>query len=351
MVYYTANANTYSITGQLNNDTYSPTVTYSGDTKGVNLVPNPYPSAIDWTASGWTKNNINDKIWIYNPTTQTYGTYTGSTGTNGVTNIIPVGQAFMVQANAASPVLTMTNAVRLNDTKAFLKSENELANILHLTVAGNSGQDEIAVQFATDATNFSEDSYDAAKFVSAADIPQLSSYTDEDSKHLSVSGLPMFEGATLIPLHFAMNFTGLVTYTASGIESFDPSTGIYLQDNLTGLKINLRTQPVYTFNQSPENPVTRFSLVIGGTTGINENGVELNKMWVSDNKLFINNPEIIGQDALLEVFNVSGQNLLSKIITLDELTVVDLNLGNNSIVLVRVTTGNEVFKCKGFLKN
>lgn len=260
MIYYAyGTSKTYSITGKLNNGTYSPTVTYTGSGNRYNLVPNPYPSAIDWNAaSGWIKTNISGEIWGYNPAAKNYGTWNGTVSTNSVGRYIPVGQAFFVEATAA-PVLTMDNSVRLNNTTSFLKSTEISANILNLVVAGNDGQDEIAIQFAEDATNAADDKYDAAKFCSYNTVPQLSTYTAADLSPLSISGLPAGNSATVVPMLLDMDYTGDLTFTAKGMESFSGSS-IELEDKQLNQLINLGTNPVYTFFHTPADDKDRFVL-------------------------------------------------------------------------------------------
>ena len=302
---------TYSITGQLNNGSYSPAVAYSGASHGYNLVPNPYPSAINWNAvSGWTKTNISGTIWGFSPSAANYGSWNGSTGTNSVSNIIPVGQAFFVVASGSSPVLSMNNSVRLHDSKAFMKSGEIVPNILHLVATGNDGQDEIAVQFADDATTSSLDKYDAIKFYSDLSVPQLSSYTAEDASLLSITGLPSGEGSTVVPLHFDMEFTGEITFTASAMESFDAGSPIRLEDKQLSQFIDLRTNPVYSFSHSPADAADRFALYFGSALGISkpENPV-LSNVSVSGNEIYVDYPVSAQNEVDAAVYDLQGRQL------------------------------------------
>ncbi len=70
LLYYPDDNTTYSFEGILNNGDFVANMAYhsveiEGETyAGFNLVPNPYPSAIDWDDDGWTKTLLNDAIWI-----------------------------------------------------------------------------------------------------------------------------------------------------------------------------------------------------------------------------------------------------------------------------------------------
>jgi len=123
-------AQAYIFTGSINTNTVTHDLDYSGSNRGNNLVGNPYPSAIDWEAGGWTKTSIGPSIWIWNQSADppgagnvagNYGVWDGNTGTNDVTQYIPVGQGFFVKALADGATLTMTNAVRVTAPRHFLK--------------------------------------------------------------------------------------------------------------------------------------------------------------------------------------------------------------------------------------
>jgi len=149
-------------------------------------------------------------------------------------------------------------------------------------------------------------------------------------------------------MHFETKFTGQVTLSATDIESFGPWLTIFLKDELTNQTINLRDQPVYTFIHNPENAANRFKLVFGGTIGIDETPADASKMWINGNTVYINAPELNGQEARIEVYNPAGQRLLAKSLVLDELTTLELNL--KGFVIVKLTSGQKVLTTKGILR-
>lgn len=89
--------------------------------QGWNLVGNPYPSAIDWDAAAWTKTNLDDAMYIWDPTNGTSGSYYAyvfGISSDGRANgsIIPSGQGFFVKANAAGPALSVTESAKVSNT-------------------------------------------------------------------------------------------------------------------------------------------------------------------------------------------------------------------------------------------
>ncbi len=318
MVFYpnwdTTTSKTYTITGQLNNGSYTPTVSYSGTNFGYNLVPNPYPSAIDWqAASGWTKTNMSGVIWGFNSATGSYGTWNGSTGTNGVTNIIPVGQAYFVHATSSGAVLNMNNSVRIHNTNTpFLKSDlSAEQNTLHLKATGNLGKDEMVVQFADNSSTLSTDDLDAIKFNASLYVPQLSSYTSDDANHLSINALPMNAGVTVIPLYFELKSNESITFNAEGMNSFTGGTSFKLEDQKLHTFTDLSTNSTYTFSHDTLDSPSRFRLHIGNVVGLNNlSQAEKGNAYIFENNIFIHFP-CKGNKYAANLYNVEGQILKS----------------------------------------
>ncbi len=129
LIYYPGENTTFSFAGKANNGAFAAAVSYPAAGNNYNLVPNPYPSAIDWDAAAWTKTNMHAAIYMYNTASSgtgnvvwaSYVAGSSGVGVNDGTNIIPAGQAFFVQSNAADPVLSMTNDVRVHSAQNFYK--------------------------------------------------------------------------------------------------------------------------------------------------------------------------------------------------------------------------------------
>ncbi len=346
MIYYPGASTTYTFEGNLNNGNYTYSLTgHSG--AGVytfNLIPNPYPSSIVWNTggTGWTESaGVGGTCYLWNASA---GNYTSLASANDA--YIPIGQALMVLVtNEDSPTLSVNNNARTHSSQTFYKSGLSTENQLIVKAYSNDYADETKVQFSGEATEGLDLQTDGMKLFGLEEAPQL--YTLSGNEKYSINNLPVFEGQKIVPMNFETQFTGEVTLTFSGIESFDLSLNIYLQDLISNKTINLRQQQVYTFSHSPENPANRFNLVFGGTIGINETENGNMQMWISGNTLYLNTPEKAGQSALLEVFDVSGKMLTSRTLTLNELTTIELK--QKGLIIVRLTTGEDVWTTKGIL--
>lgn len=311
LLYYPDASTTYNFAGNLRNGSVSPALTWKDANHGYNLIPNPYPSAIDWdAASGWSLTNVNDAIYVWNSsnTIANYGSYVGATTTNGVTNIIPVGQSFFVHANAASPSISMNNNVRVHNNTAFMKSGQALnPHELHLFAQSNGVTDEIAVRFASDATENFDGHADAYKFSNGLETPQLSSLTT-DGTQLSINSLPFTDGDVLVPLNFSLTHAAEVTFSATGIESFNPNATLYFEDTELGQVINLREQPVYTINYGGGAAENRFWLRMGSLTVSQQENLKINgTVFASHGKITLDIPSMQNKNVTINVFNSLGQ--------------------------------------------
>ncbi len=347
MIYFPGETNTYSFTGQPNTGTFTPTVTYAGNS-GSNyfaLVPNPYPSNIDWNAaSGWTKTNIGNTIWVYN--NGNYATWNSSSGgANGGTQYIAVGQAFFVQTTASSPSLIMGNGVRTHNSATFLKNNVVPVNQLRVKALANNMQDEIIAGFAEGMSTNYDPMEDALKLYGAGDAPQL--YTLAGNSKLSINQLADLNGSAEIPMHFETEFSGEIALEFSQMESFPADLKIRLEDKLTGQWVNLRETSQYHFAHNPANTADRFVLHFGSAAGFGENENRNISSWFSGNTFYLSTPEYAGEKAKVEVFSVSGQLLFSREVTLSNLQ--QFNLNAKGAVITRVTLNNKVLNTKAIV--
>ena len=346
MIYYPDASTTYTFSGNLNNGNYPQELTGHSGT-GVytfNLIPNPYPSAINWkSGSGWSRSpGIGGSCYVWSATAGNYVTLSSLTD-----NYIPVGQAYMALVyDEASPSLTINNPARAHSSQAFYKSGNSLPNQLTIKASTNTFSDLTTVVFSDDATDEFDLPLDGFKIYGLDKAPQL--YTISGDKKYSLNSLPLFQDQRTVEMNFEMKFTGDVTLSFEGVESFDASLKILLKDELTGQTINLRSQPAYTFSHLPENSPNRFKIIFGGVTGVEESVTTSGNLWISGKTLYFRSTKLAGQTGLVEVYNLSGQKLMSKPILLSEFSTMELEA--SGFVIVRLVAGQTVLAGKGILK-
>jgi hypothetical protein len=333
MLYYPGTSNTYTFTGYLNTGTFSPAVSYGG-TYTFNLVPNPYPSAINWgAAAGWSKSNIGATAWIWNRSIGNYTTLSGN-------SYIPAGQAFIVMASG-SPVLTMNNSACLHNTQPFYKSDQ--ANTLRISTRSNNYYDETFVGFDSSVGFGFDPQYDGFKMWGQEDAPQL--WTEKETSRLSINRQPPPSGSLIVALDFKTSFSGQVILDVDGIESFDPSLALRLQDHLNGSMTDLRQNTRYVFDHNPANSEKRFSLIFGNPDGIISNASIEGKAFISNGRVYINIPSMQGHSAVITVYDMPGQLICSHETTIDGIISIESPLAKG-IYIVRASSENRNFVIK-----
>ena len=296
---------THEFTGTLNSGDKSIAVVYDANNK-FNLIGNPYPSAIDWNASGYANRDTYLKdaapsIWVWNGTIGQYGAYIkdAALGTNDVSNVIAPNQAFFVEAQASGN-FTIPNAARVHPgTQNFLKSTPVDLLKLKVTSTANTYSDEIIVNFNSNATA----NQGAAKWISMiAQAPSL--YSVKNSKNFSINTLTAINADLIVPVGFKAGVNGNYSIKASELASFSNLSNLILKDLQTGITQNLLQNPVYNFASSTADNANRFQLIFNSTSGINNLTNNSSVIYYADNQIQIQSNNQIER---LEIYNAIGQ--------------------------------------------
>ena len=247
--------NTFSIAGDMSLGTFNFPVSYTtttgGNTEdGFNLLGNPYPATIDWSsASGWTKTGLCDAIYTYNRCLQQYSSYVAGISVNGGSPYISPYSGFWIKAHNASAGLTV-NRNAIVDVQQDLYSQLPLS-VLKAKVEAFGYSDECAISFGdTVESNGLGSWYGATKFFSgAAWFPVLytKQFVNNDTFDMSINMMAELNQDSVIQMQVSAQFTAFYTMTFEGMESFDPSVCILLEDTILNTWTDLRVDTTYTF--------------------------------------------------------------------------------------------------------
>jgi hypothetical protein len=347
MLYYPNNAgHTYTFEGELNNGEFASSVVGHAGNYTWNLIPNPYPSTVDWIGAGWSRSaGVGGAYYVWSATEKQY-LYCNIVGLGTTTRYIPVGQSVMVAVwDNPVPSILVNNDARLHYNQTFNKSSENFENLLNIKASINGLKDEAFVWFNAEGTEEVDLKQDALKLFGAAEAPQL--YTLSGDTKLSINELPVPENQTILPLAFETQTSGQVTLNTFGSESFGSNVSLFLKDELAGNTINLRDQNTYTFEHNPANQPNRFKLIFNTTTGIDNKFGTNDRIWFSENQLHIMVQKPTNQPAIIELYNATGSQILKKTVLVSDQTNVDLNA--SGFVIVRVTVNGSVLVANGVL--
>ena len=227
-------------------------------------------------------------------------------------------------------------------TSFFTKQSEAVENTLRLNIEAVNYTDEILLRFNDTATPDYDPDWDARKLAGSAEAPQLSIVSD-DNEQLSISTMPQKEGELIIPLHFTLNTSGMATFTGSGMETFNPLTTIYLEDQELNKVTDLRTNAEYTFSHQAGAAADRFRLRISMLTGLPGNqGVMPGTAFFGNSFLNLQVPEMDGQTVEISIYNGLGGKILHTSMIMQGLLKLPVTPGNG-MYIVKVISGKEAF--------
>ena len=273
--WYGNGARTIQARGTINNGNVNLPVTYTNNgnasADGWNLVGNPYPATIDWTAEDWVKTNMADAVYVWRSNINQYAAFVNGVATNGGSPLIASGQSFFVQASGANPVLTVKEDCKSKDRGTF-RSADAPREYMSLRMHMGDWQDETVLMAHESATKSFDDAFDAKKLRSlVAEAPYLATI-DDNGQNLSINSIRMMGEEQIIPIRIEAGVTGVYTLEVSGLEAFTKGACVTLEEIFT------HTSYVLAEGESIELPLEagdhtlRYQLRIGAAALSNVTG-------------------------------------------------------------------------------
>ena len=283
-------------------------VTIQKGTGSLNLIGNPYPSAIDidlfltdpansgivnGTIYLWTHNTaISTTIAGNNTYNYTADDYAKYNLTGGVRTASPAitggaipdgkvasGQAFFIEAATGLANGTYTanfknnmrvagsNGAFFRVTPTVPNSTTVEKNRIWLNISNTQGgYNEILVGYVTGATNSFDNLFDG-KVIAAGNVLSLYSIDAEDNYSIQGRALP-FSDTDMVPLGYKTTVAGDFTISLGSFDGLFQSQDVYLIDKLTNTTQNLKngaytfTTDIGTFNERFEIHYTATPLAV-----------------------------------------------------------------------------------------
>lgn len=308
MIWYTGSQITYDFAGPLNNGAFTALVA-STAAERYNLVPNPYPSAIDWdAATGWTKTNLYNAIYIWNRLTGNYASYVSGIGANGGSRYIAPGQAFFVRTTSASAGLQYSDAVRLHNSTPFLNPQSE-GKVIRINTSNNHGSDETVMRFVAQASDDFDPAFDADKLTGQAAAPQLSTLI-ENGRQLSINSLSDDFKNVSVPVSFSSSQAGNYSLSFNIGQELEEKYRFLLEDLMLNTLQDLSENNIYEFSHQASNLPQRFLLHATGITGTMQPTENDMAVWSYGQRLFVHRPKY-SDPVNIRLTDASGRLLAS----------------------------------------
>jgi len=258
---------TFAVTGPQNNGNVTQTLARgpqlgTPDQSGWQLLGNPYPAPLDWSAvSAADRPNLDAAIYVFasdGPYSGNYGSYN-----NGVGNISPVlalGQGFFtrVSTGQSAASLTFRNSQRVTSyTNPAYNRNTDTRPRVQLDLQGAGHADPLYVYFEQGATASIDAEFDAVKLPNTHGL-NLSAVAG--TQELAIQGLPALGSQQVtVPLQVRVPATGSYTLRAAELANL-AGTRAYLRDRQTGALVDLSQQPSYSFTLNAAYTGVRFEL-------------------------------------------------------------------------------------------
>jgi hypothetical protein len=213
---------------------------------GWHLCGNPYPSALDWNlmVSNNRLSGINNSLFVFKSSGQysgSYAAYVNNVGTNGGTNVVPLGQGFFVRTSVAgtSGGLTFTNSERIAafDATPLQRTAADTRPLLTLALGNATARTQATVYMEAGATAGYDRAFDAS-FLPGSNGLTLA--LEAGAERLAIDGLPVLTGADVtVPLHVAAATAGTYNLQVDALANLPAGYFAYLRDALTGTYTSL----------------------------------------------------------------------------------------------------------------
>jgi hypothetical protein len=344
--YATTSVKTFS--GTLNNSDLALSnlsfTTVNPNFNGWHLLGNPFSCALHWNDGNWGLNHVAGIAKVLN----SGGTYT-DIGPGGT---IPSMNGFLVQVSDASNALTIPKNSRVNDNgSGWYKINKADSNKLILTASSDEDNTytECIIKFDPNSTSGYEPAHDSHFLEGLEGTPEMYSILKNDI-YLSTNTLPPVPENMTIKIGFKKGLSGNYTLNASGIQTFSHGYSIALEDLKTGQTQDLTKHPFYVFSSGEDDNSQRFLLHFGTPFGIaDQTKNEQVMIYSSGNSIYIRRPDGLLINGKLIIFNLQGQELLTK--PLDD-QVMDIVLwdGAPGYYIIRVADDKIVVIEKLFIK-
>jgi hypothetical protein len=340
---------TINFTGTPYNGTQTRSITNSTD--GWNFIGNPYPSPVKWTAIKALNPSVNGTYYVGHATgeyTGNWSSFNGTTGVNGATDDIAIGQGFFVLATS-NTTFTMNNTVRTGTSGTFFgPSRSSLDNEIRLYLTNGANSDEIVTYTDPQATNGFDPEYDAVKIPAGSTVNIGYRMAGHD---YAINVMNSIDSQTILPLSVYVSDSGSYSLTATSVNV----TGMkaYLRDARTGTMTDLTAGVISLTLAGGQTDSTSYSIVFKTLPSTSTGIVTLNEetaphIYSSGNTVYVKRQN--ATEATIMVSNVLGQEV-KELSTSTEQTTFELPANQPWYAIVKVTEGEKVSVAKVLISN
>ena len=350
------------------NSSSTPSLEYTDNSHGWNLVGNPYPVPLDWTRGSWDLTNVEGTIYIWDPDANTSGDADGSwvwktitgAGTSGF-NVIPGGQAFLVRTQGSNPSLTIpADARSVYYNQAYYKSSREdngdsstyQADYIIVKAINDMDEDEVWISFNEYGTEDFDNGWDATKLNNSYNT--LSVYIPKETRNQCLEHLPSLlpDEERIVEMNFETTVDG--EHSMAIDMTYLPNTNVTLEDLKYNQTQDMKYDSIYSFVAFTDDDPNRFRIHFNKTT----TGIEFQEfdhktdqsvqIYSHDKNIYIKK-EDVNSSGYVMVYDLYGREVLSQPLENTSLMKIPVHL-NNTYLIVKVISDSKVTTSKVYIR-
>ena len=321
------------------NSSSSPALEFTNSSHGYNLIGNPFTSAIDWDNPNWTMSNMEESIWVWDPSTGNFKTRNSSQIGDMPNGIIPSSQGFFIRATSSTASITVPTEAKLHNSQALYKTQSSTLNDLSYIVIQvyevglDSVTDQVWVGFHENASNDFDNGLDISKLMGDATSPQL--YLQEDRHLYTADLLPELHGeAKTVALKFRAPHTNNYILDVKKIENLD-GVQIFIEDLIEDTYTNIKEQNKIKFSADKQDSDNRFVIHFNPALTLNNN-INIQDPLIYSNKksiyLSLNKPWS-NKNKTVSIYDVTGRLLLIKNLTASSFYKIPTSIQPQTVII------------------
>ena len=226
------------------------TVATGGSGDGWNLIGNPFPATLDWSKVNLSLTDVNNAIYIWNPSTEKYNYYvngvsapTGSYAGSTITNVPPM-QSFWVQANGSSPAIGALSSATHTTFKSSPTVYKTMPDNIIIKLSNHTDSTDQDAFWLKNTANTSlsfEGAEDAWKYKNPNSTNVYT--TDTAGEAIAINSIDLASN-NYIPFTIEASSTASFKVEVEEVISSSTAYQIYLLDLDNSDSYNLKTAPV-----------------------------------------------------------------------------------------------------------
>ncbi|MFN5208086.1 MAG: T9SS type A sorting domain-containing protein [Bacteroidota bacterium] len=282
---------------------------------GYNLVGNPYPSPILFSAmySLPGQLSMDNSYHAWNASGGNYAVWNGTVGTNGATDTIYSSQAVFIKATVTGQLL-MDNSIRRTSSRgSFFRTSTDAENhvnenTLKLSVIGSGLSDQIAIYTTANGSDKFLQGKDIEKMVSMPGSISPEMYVALDAKNLSIKEYLHFNTSKEIELGVVIRQSGVYTFSVDEFSNVSTAENSWFIDMETNTLMPLSQGNTISLYLEAGDYRKRFYLNKAAALSVAEMSARSLQMAMMDNTLHVINNGMAAFGTI-EVFGMDGKRV------------------------------------------